>query len=55
MDLNYKYEKAPKGTSRLSKVTEEAQQKRKQDAQLRLATIANGKSPAHRNGTPYAK
>lgn len=55
MDLNFKYEKAPRGTSRLSKVIEEAQQKRKQDATLRLARIANGADPSHKNGTPFSK
>lgn len=36
--------------SRLSKVVEDATQQFKDDAKLRLARIANGKEPSHKNG-----
>lgn len=49
MDIMFKYESCCKG-SKLSKVVEDAVQKRKEDATLRLARIANGKDPRYKNG-----
>lgn len=54
MDLQFKYENAPKG-SKFSKVVEDVLQKRKEAATLRLARIANGADPKYRNGTPFVK
>lgn len=54
MKLSFTYEAAPKG-SKFSPVVEEANARRRDEATLRLARIANGKSPKHRNGTPYEK
>jgi len=49
MNLNFTYEAGPK-CSRKSKVVEEAKQKAAQDAQLRLARIANGAEPGYVKG-----
>jgi hypothetical protein len=49
MNLSFTYEAAPKG-SRFSKAVEDANQKRRDDATLRLARIANGKEPGYCKG-----
>jgi hypothetical protein len=49
MDLAFKYEAAPKG-SRFSKVIEETQARRRDEAKLRLARIQNGKEPGYEKG-----
>jgi hypothetical protein len=46
MNLSFKYEAGPKG-SKFSKVVEEAHAKRRDEATLRLARIANGKEPGY--------
>jgi hypothetical protein len=49
MDLIFTYEAAPK-CSRLSKVIEETQARRRDEAKLRLARIQNGKEPGYVKG-----
>jgi len=49
MNLVFTYEAAPK-SSRFSKVVEEANAKRRDEATLRLARIANGKDPRYVKG-----
>jgi hypothetical protein len=52
MDQAYKCFCKQKGESRRSQVVEDAVQRRKEDAQLRLARIANNAEPSHKNGHP---
>jgi hypothetical protein len=49
MNLSFTYEAAPKG-SKFSPAVETANQRRRDEATLRLARITNGKSPEHKNG-----
>jgi hypothetical protein len=46
MNLSFTYEAAPRG-SKFSKVVEDARQKRRDDATLRLARIQNGAEPGY--------
>lgn len=48
-DIIFKYENAPKG-SKFSKVVEDAKARHRDECQLRLARIANGKEPGYVRG-----
>jgi hypothetical protein len=52
MNQAYKCYCKQKGESRKSDVVEDAVQRRKDEAQLRLARIANNAEPSHKNGHP---
>jgi hypothetical protein len=54
MDQAYKCYCKSRGDSRKSQVVEDAVQRQKEDAQLRLARIANNAEPSHKNGHPKA-
>lgn len=49
MNLNFTYEASPRG-SRFSKVVEEVRQRKRDEATLRLARIANGAEPGYVKG-----
>lgn len=55
MDQAYKCYCKQRGESRKSGVVEDAVQRRKDEATLRLARIANNAEPSHKNGHAKAK